>query len=466
MANDKQTGGHKIGDVKYLSAAIKSVEERDDGLYVEGCLAAEEIDGTNEVMDWETSLPHFKSWNAYFAEKTANAEGGVSVGNLRVMHQSRGPVAGKFVSMTYDDVAKKVLVTAKVTNEIEKKNVREGIYTAFSVGAKYLKKWYDAGLKAVRWTAGPFEGSLVDYGAIPSANGFTYRSLDGQEETVAFDGGRRELRKALESIGSTPTMAEEDRAVSAIHKMAAARKGLYGVSAFAQLMSQLVSLRDSLKYERENEGDDSPVTDRVSEATNELLECLAAYTQEEISEEITNAKSKEAAMADLVDIKKKRDQLKTELDAAEAAFKAAGGKDEVAEKCAKSEGDCTDESCKAHGDAVKKRASKKEADKSAGGGDGEVALKRADVVELVKSTVGEELKSVNETLVIMAEALKAIGSAPAASNVNTRGFVVSKDDDDKTKEAKKSAGDLAGEGKTRDAIHLTRQNPTFIAGAR
>jgi len=452
--------GHKIGSVKYLSAAIKSVEERDDGLYVEGCLAAEEVDGAGEVMDWETSLPHFKSWNAYFAEKTANAEGGVSVGNLRVMHQSRGPVAGKFVSMSYDNAAKKVAVVAKVTDEVEKKNVREGLYTAFSVGAKYLKKWYDSTLKAVRWTAGPFEGSLVDYGAIPSTNGFTYRSLDGKEETVTFDGGRRALREAFEATGKTISTVEEDRFV------VSAAKGLYGVSSFAQLMSELVSLRASLKYERESEGDDSPVTDRVSEATDELLECLAAYTQEEISEEITNAKlttkSKESAMADLVEITKKRDQLRAELAAADATFKAAGGKDKEEED--------TEEEKKAKKKAKDdEEEKKKKASKSAGNGDqgdGEVALKRADVEQMVKAAVSEELKSVNESLGIIAEAVKTFGAAPVASNVNTRGFVVTKDEDTKEKTAAKSVGELAGQGKTREAIGEMRKQPAFIAGGR
>jgi len=451
--------GSQVGDVKYLTAAIKSVEEKDDGLYIQGCLAAEEVDDTNEVMDWETSIPHFKAWNRSFAEKTANAEGGVSVGNLRIMHQRI--VAGKFVSMDYDEDAKQVNVTAKVTNETEKKNVREGIYTAFSVGAKYMKKWFDSTLKAVRWTAKPFEGSLVDIGAMPSANGFTYRTIEGAEETKPFDGGRRALREAFEKAGKSLTTAQEDFFV------VRAAKGLYGVSNFAQLMQSLIYLRESIAYEREQEGDDSPVTDRISEATDELLECLAAYTQEEISEEISNAKSKEASMK-LEDIAKKRAQLKVDLEAANAEFKAAGGKDDDADdKCTKTEEKCMDEKCKTHGAAVKKRNEKKDADKAAGGGE-EIALKRADVIELVGKTIDEKLTPFTEGLQAIADAVKAIGSAPAPSLVNTRGFVVTKDDDGnkENKDAKKAIGDLAGEGKTREAILLTRQNPMFIAGAR
>ncbi|HWJ39872.1 MAG TPA: hypothetical protein VNT29_02010 [Candidatus Limnocylindrales bacterium] len=459
--------GSQVGSVKYLTAAIKSVEEKDDGLYIQGCLAAEEVDDTGEVMDWETSIPHFKSWNRAFAEKTANAEGGISVGNLRIMHQRIA--AGKFVAMDYDEDAKKVLVTAKVTNEAEKKNVREGIYTAFSVGAKYMKKWYDSTLKAVRWTAKPFEGSLVDIGAMPSANGFTYRAIDGTEETKQFDGGRRALREAFEAAmfvvdgkvaKGTLTTSQEDRFV------ARAAKGLYGVSNFAQLMQSLIYLRESIAYEREQEGDDSPVTDRISEATDELLECLAAYTQEEISEEITKDKSKEASMK-LEDIAKKRAQLKADLDAADAEFKAAGGKDEDDDKCMKSEEKCTDEKCKTHGAAVKKRNEKaKDGEKAATGGE-EVALKRADVIELIGNTIDEKLKPFSEGLQAIADAVKTIGSAPALSLVHTRGFVVTKDEDGKKEQdAKKAVGDLAGEGKTRDAILLARQNPTFIAGAR
>jgi hypothetical protein len=445
--------GSQVGDVKYLTAAIKSVEEKDDGLYIQGCLAAEEVDDAGEVMDWETSIPHFKAWNRNFAEKTANAEGGVSVGNLRIMHQRIA--AGKFVAMDYDEDAKQVLVTAKCTNEAEKKNVREGIYTAFSVGAKYMKKWYDSALKAVRWTAKPFEGSLVDIGAMPSANGFTYRTIEGKEETKAFDGGRRALREAFEAAGKTLTTDQEDDFVGR------AAKGLYGVSNFAQLMQSLIYLRESIAFEREQEGDDSPVTDRISEATDELLECLAAYTQEEISEEISNAKSKEATMK-LEEIAKKRAQLKADLEATNVEFKAAGGKDDEEDKCMKTEEKCTDEKCKTHGAAVKKRNDKKDGEKTIVVGE-EVALKRADIIELVGNTMDEKLKPFNEGLQAIADAVKVIGSAPAASAVKTRGFVVHKDEDDKEKkDAQKAVETLAGEGKTREAILLLRQSPTLI----
>ena len=481
LPSEKAAGG--ASDIKYLSAPILKVYEGDDdSLYVDGCLAAEEVDEAGEVMDWASSIPNFKAWNKSFAQKTAGAEGGASVGNLRVMHQRI--VAGKFVRMEYDEDAKKVFVTAKITSPSEQENVREGVYTAFSVGAKYMKKWWDAALKATRWTAKPFEGSLVDYGAMPSTNGFVYRTLDGTEENRTFDGGRRALREAFEAAGKTLTTAQEDRFVAVAHK------GLYGVSSFAQLVQSLVYLKESIEFEREQEGDDSPVTDRIAEATDELLECLAAYTQEQVSEEITRTnKEKTMDLDDLagqvkrtagkaaggddnkvVELKTKRDaaldaatKAVADAKAAEAAWKAAGGKDDgdADEKCMKSEGECDNENCKQHGEAVKKRKEKSKT-AAAGAGEGE-ALKRADIEALIETKLAAQFQPVNESLKIMADTLKAIAASPAASNVRRNGVaVVGKNADGGGDNAEKTISTLMTEGKTVDALILARQRPQFV----
>jgi hypothetical protein len=473
-----------LGGNKYLSATIFRVREGDDdSVYVEGCLAAEEVDDTGEVMDWSSSVPHFKAWNKSQAEKTANAEGGVSVGNLRAMHQRI--VAGKFVAMEYDEVNRKVLVTAKVTAPEEQRNVREGIYTAFSIGAKYMKKWYDSTLKAVRWTAKPFEGSLVDIGAMPSANGFTYRTIDGTEETRAFDGGRHALREAFEAAGKRLAVAEENRLVERVSKMASAEKGLWTVSSFAQLIASLVSVRDSIAYEREQEGDLSPVTDRVSNCTEELLECLAAYTQEEVSEEISRSQ-KEATM-DVSDITKGSKTTAAATAAAAAAVAAGGDAEATPEqiqaaektlkdaqgaldalkaksKCMKSESECDSDSCPQHGDKVKSRKAKADADKNAAAGaNGEVALKRADVIEIVRSTVGEELKPITEGLQAVADAVKAMGAQPVETNARTRvgNFTEVKKEKD-GEAAEKSVGAMVKDGDTKGAIMRIRERPNFI----
>jgi hypothetical protein len=283
---------------KHATFAIKScyeapADDPEPGLFVEGILAAEEPDFEGEIMDFPSSKPNFQKWNKNFSDMT----GGKSVGNLRGQHNPK-IAAGKFVSMEYDDEKKTIPVLAKVVDPVEADKVRQGVYTSFSIGAHYARKWRDG--KYMRWTADPFEGSVVDFGSIPLTRGFTYRAADGHEEQREFDGGRRQLRKAFEAYGKPLSIEEEDRVVKSITEMGAAQKGLYTISGFAQLVQELIYMRDSITFEKEMEGDASPVTERVAEATNELLECLAAYTQEQVSEEIGKTKENTVELKDLV----------------------------------------------------------------------------------------------------------------------------------------------------------------------
>lgn len=62
-------------------------------------------------------------------------------------------------------------------------------------------------------------------------------------------------------------------------------KGMYTVSRFASICEDLKYLWLSLEYERETEGDESPVTDDLKETFENLLDHLLAYTEEQIEEE-------------------------------------------------------------------------------------------------------------------------------------------------------------------------------------
>ncbi|MGH3430894.1 MAG: hypothetical protein ACRDQZ_25550 [Mycobacteriales bacterium] len=463
-------------------------------LFVDGILAAEEPDFEDEIMDYKSSKPNFKAWNANFAEMTS----GKSVGNLRGQHNSK-ICGGTFVQMEYNDDEKTIPVTAKVIDPVEQDKVRHGAYTSFSIGAHYAKKWRDG--KYMRWTADPFEGSLVDFGAIPKSRGINYRSADGKEEFIEFDGGRRILREAYEALGKPLSVAQEDKLVDRLGSFKAAEKGLYGVAGFAQLLQQLIYMRDALIYERETEGDESPVTDRVMEATGELLECLAAYTQEQVSEEIgkTNSETKGAKTVEIKELLETAKNtpgadLKTETKTAAAAgstdtpndnvaFKAAvtqledvvkqAGKliemakagqgacaksaadcqdekcathkaEKAAAKCDKSAEDCADDKCMTHkgkaAAADEPDADDKSKAAAAGSGAAEVALKRADIEAIVEKAVKAQveagvvkaLEPFGEQLGAIGEALKAIGGAPAPTRIAARPGLksVSKDEEE------------------------------------
>lgn len=147
---------------------------------VTGVLVAEEVDRAGEIFDYLTSLEHFKAWSAEFVKVTD----GASVGNLRAMHQ---PIAaGKFISITYNDGEKQIEVVAEVVDENEWQKCVKGVYTGFSIGGTYQKKWPDPDHPGVtRYTAAPIEGSLVDYPCVPGAV-FTAVKAAGEVEIRKF----------------------------------------------------------------------------------------------------------------------------------------------------------------------------------------------------------------------------------------------------------------------------------------
>lgn len=147
-----------------------------------GVLCEEAVDKSNEVFDYASSKPHFQKWNDDFSKATD----GKSVGNLRSMHTNIA--AGKFIAMDYDDAKKRVVVGAKVVDDNEWQKVLEGVYTGFSIGGKYLKRWHDTSANATRYTARPSEGSLVDNPCMYGAT-FSVVKADGVEELVKFTGG-------------------------------------------------------------------------------------------------------------------------------------------------------------------------------------------------------------------------------------------------------------------------------------
>lgn len=148
--------------------------------------AAQEIrDKSGEIMDYETAKPAFQAWSKSFEEAT----GGLSKGNLRVMH---GKIAaGKIVDIAFNDEEKAIDVVAKVVDDNEWKKVIEGVYTGFSVGGKYAKKWADSNDKSLkRYTPEVGELSLVDSPCIPTARIFELHKMDGSVQQVEFQTAR------------------------------------------------------------------------------------------------------------------------------------------------------------------------------------------------------------------------------------------------------------------------------------
>ena len=184
---------------------------------VHGVITAEEIDQAGEMMDYETSKPNFEKWSSQIEESS----GGLSKGNLRVMHGLS--VAGKLTDLAFDDEAKRIEVCAKIVDDAEWTKVLEGCYTGFSVGGKYAKKWNEVvdGQAVKKFTAVPNEVSLVDNPCVKSAT-FQLVKADGAEEEVSFSeeilskggmkiGDKKKAKKKGEEAKAEETEADDKK---------------------------------------------------------------------------------------------------------------------------------------------------------------------------------------------------------------------------------------------------------------
>ncbi len=137
--------------------------------------ALEQPDATDEIMDYESSKPYFERWS----QGAQKRSGGKSLGNVRAMHSN--VAAGKLVAFNTDDARKGFYIGAKIVDTNEWKKVEQGVYTGFSVGGKYVKRWPDREHPGmIRYTAGPSEFSIVDAPCIPGA---TFDIVKGEQLT-------------------------------------------------------------------------------------------------------------------------------------------------------------------------------------------------------------------------------------------------------------------------------------------
>ena len=149
-----------------------------DRRIVHGIVTAETPDRVGEICDYDSTKPYFETWSA----EAQAASGGKSLGAVRAMH---GRIAaGKLTDISFDDEGKRILVAAKIVDDDEWRKVSEGVYTGFSQGGRYVKRWTDPENGLTRYTAEPSEISLVDLPCLPDA---TFEVVkDGIVEKRAF----------------------------------------------------------------------------------------------------------------------------------------------------------------------------------------------------------------------------------------------------------------------------------------
>ena len=160
---------------------------------VYGLATAEVPDRSGEICDYASTKPLYEKWS----EAIAASSGGKSFGNLRAMHGA--VAAGKVTALAFNDAAKQIEICAKVVDDAEWSKVEEGVYTGFSQGGAYARRWTDAS-GAKRYTAEPHEISLVDLPCLAEAR-FEMIKADGSHEASCVQGGRRPIPTFQSSDG-------------------------------------------------------------------------------------------------------------------------------------------------------------------------------------------------------------------------------------------------------------------------
>jgi len=161
-----------------LFLPITKIDEEKRLVY--GVLTEECPDKSGEIFDYASGKPAVQAWS----DEIKAASGGKSLGNVRAMHDK--VAAGKFTDISFDDDNKRIEGVAKIIDEDEWEKCREGVYTGFSIGGSYTKRWQDKDNPSFwRFTPELSEISLVDNPCVPTAT-FTAIKMDGSHELRKF----------------------------------------------------------------------------------------------------------------------------------------------------------------------------------------------------------------------------------------------------------------------------------------
>lgn len=270
----------------FASLDLAKTEEQDDGtIKVWGYASADTEDSDGEIITadaMKAALPDYMKWGA-----------------VREMHQAKA--AGTAIEAEVQDDGKTWFGAHIVDSEAVKK-VKTGVYKGFSIGGKAterdeLNKAVIKGLKLV-------EVSLVDRPANPEAVLTMYKAegLDDEppagEEISAVDmladllnKGEITPERLLELAKGetkTPESGTEVAKSGTETPSDEIKKGMWGVSRFADLIQSIAWLVEDTEYEAQWEGDNSPLPQQLRDWLAQGAEILKAMAEEEVNELLAN----------------------------------------------------------------------------------------------------------------------------------------------------------------------------------
>ena len=290
------------GETMQLFAQLAKVDV--EKRQVTGVIASEHVDPAGEIFDYDSSKPNFEKWSG----NVAKMSGGKSVGNVRAMHGN--VAAGTLSEIAFDDVAKTITVVADIVDDNEWNKVLKGVYTGFSIGGKYLKKWADKTIaKAKRYTADPSEVSIVDIGCNPAAT-FTMCKADGVETEVKFEdtvaGIMSKLLDSATDPAELPALSlalakahGNDIPVSTEGEGEELEKGAYTIGELARLADSVRCFcsYDAIAYQPDGSTTPRTFAPELKAAATALYDALLKL----VSEDVAEAKEKLKAMKKALD---------------------------------------------------------------------------------------------------------------------------------------------------------------------
>lgn len=274
--------------IKKLYVNISKTEELDDGtIKVFGFASSEAEDSDGETITadaMKAALPDYLKWGA-----------------VREMHQAKA--AGTAIEASVQDDGKTWFGAHIVDSEAVKK-VKAGVYKGFSIGGKVtardeLNKAIIKGLKLI-------EVSLVDRPANPDAVLTMYKAETtdetAPEKVAAIDALGDMLNKGeitperLLELAKANAAGETEPAGSGTEPAnsetgSGVKKGMWNVQDFAAVLQSLSYIATDAQWDKEIEGDDSPIPAQLRAWIAQGAEIFQAMAAEETAELIANLKT-------------------------------------------------------------------------------------------------------------------------------------------------------------------------------
>lgn len=270
----------------FASLDLAKTEEQDDGtIKVWGYASADTEDSDGEIITadaMKAALPDYMKWGA-----------------VREMHQAKA--AGTAIEAEVQDDGKTWFGAHIVDAEAVKK-VKTNVYKGFSIGGKVTER--DELNKTVIKGLNLIEVSLVDRPANPEAVLTMYKAetLDDEppagEEISAVDmladllnKGEITPERLLELAKGetkTPESGTEVAKSGTETPSDEIKKGMWGVSRFADLIQSIAWLVEDTEYEAQWEGDNSPLPQQLRDWLAQGAEILKAMAEEEVNELLAN----------------------------------------------------------------------------------------------------------------------------------------------------------------------------------